>query len=382
MSINYQSCTPAELRLANKLRVFEFSAEVVKEIISNPNTDVFSTLLDLRPREMRAPVGWHVVVKKAVDAKFLCKVLQLGVDIDARFDRYTALEIAIDAHKPSFCELLLEAGANVNLSILGEEGYPIYRAIERGCDQVVEVLLRWGANINNPFTAIELWAGESELPNSRVLPVIFPHLRFADSNDNHLEYEDWDSLFRHAISNTGSHWPIFDLLNQFADSGIVVSGASPTKNGDRLVIEYSAWIEALEQSCIWQIVSILYMSGMVCTAAEKQLFSGLTAPRWIVTHGAVSNPLFQSLMAGILPPLQPDSSAQLFRVHRTCNTLIYALSDRIATICIALQQLRLPTLVLVELIQAVYSHWPNIRFCDIWNRVVLVRHFHDKRAQQ
>lgn len=62
-----------------------------------------------------------------------------------------------------------------------------------------------------------------------------------------------------------------------------------------------------------------------------------------------------------------------------CNRVIHRHDARIIEVCTALQDLHLPALQLCEIIQAVLWFWPRLKFHDIWNRVVLVRHFHDRR---
>ena len=121
-------------------------------------------------------------------------------------------------------------------------------------------------------------------------------------------------------------------------------------------------------------VAFLYMSGadterIVPRHANPTMAKILTALRNL----CVARPVDFDLNGAVSYALEvfDKQCAQIIRLH----------TARIIEVCTALQDLRLPALQLCEIIRAVLWFWPRLKFHDIWNRVVAVRHFHERRRR-
>ena len=98
--------------------------------------------------------------------------------------------------------------------------------------------------------------------------------------------------------------------------------------------------------------------------------------------------LLAELDSGVMREVGDDGEGKQMMHRRrvfwsSIKCVIRTLAPRITEICAALQYLRLPTLVLVEILQAYYlTRWPRLRLYDLWNRAACVRHFHEKKSRQ
>lgn len=67
------------------------------------------------------------------------------------------------------------------------------------------------------------------------------------------------------------------------------------------------------------------------------------------------------------------TTREIEQEYSSCG--LHLIRDRAAEVCIALQALELPVLVLCEVMQCYYRMWPGVKFHHYWNIACKVRHF-------
>lgn len=308
---------------------------LVTIVQSNPNHNIFKKALKLfKWSEMRdvhkRNLFWHAGMRR--EPEFCKELLDNGLDEDeTRQLLGIALSRAVKSLRAATVEFLLSRGANPN-EIDGDGRAPIHKL---GCSFVqanrdtLDVLLRFGADVNacdkHGSTAIR----------------------------NAFYWADVELFY--VLLNAGADWD------------------TERTNFSSLWDSFHAW-----HFKHYQMFGLLYMSGGFEWTGDFERTVATFAPRdrWFLWLLAIDS----------LPDRRedmPDCMRSVLNIfYSECAHVIRRLTPRLIAVCGALQTLRLPSLVLCEILRAEFNSWPRLRFCDLWNRVVCVRHFHDRRRKQ
>ena len=276
---------------------------------------------------------------------------------------YPVLCYAVDRNLPDLCTALVKAGAPIDM--LGTSGTTsICMAAFCGFAEIVSCLVALGANPNgvNGKVPICEWAGGLDETGDTL-----DALLQAGANINERDAEGLTAIYR-AIGS-GSHRQLTALITHDA----YIDWMS-------LESDYKLWRNFFEFSFrpeILSMLAIMHLAG-----------ASINLPQEMIDRSYVSQVFFDEFARGSLRTFVDDTEDSDLQVCRDrlqfeVKCVVGTLTPRITEICAALQHLYLPTLVLVEILQAYYlSRWPRLRLCDLWNRAACVRHFHEKKSRQ
>lgn len=262
-----------------------------------------------------------------------------------------------------FVDVLLEAGVSIHTEdYCGQQA--IHRAVHLQNTPMVQFLLNRGANVaavsTHRDTPVHSWIQSYTEPKCEILELL---LR-AGADINAVNKGGDNAA--HIAFTLGWVSQLVILIDSGIDLECVNSRGMRPWQCCR-----SGWCNVTEKYT--NMLAIIYMSGMHVTRPES-----LDAMHPSNKH------LWHEVLLGYVRPVNDDTRGHAHAIemfHTGCARIVKTFVPRIMTICMSLQQLRLPALLLCEIIQVVFSCWPRIRFCDIWNRVVAVRHFHERKQR-
>lgn len=296
---------------------------------------------------------WFSLIRDHHNPQLLERILQTEVDVHERISRVgtTALLIAAKCHSPKFCEILLDNGALVSEADSG--GWqPIHCAAFENVYTTLNYLISRGANVNSQtalgYTPLHLIAMNTpyRFSTSRTLQSLVR----AGADVNALDSNGRNAIY---IAIRYGHLAIlFDLVT--CGTKFQIFNSYGMGFWEDLHVTYLSTTE-IDRICV-----LYYMSG------------GLANWKPDMPHHDCAQTRLWSSCTRIHHP--PEFSEQ-------CDQVISRHDDEIVTICVGLQSLELPSLVLCEIIFEVLSFWGRLKFCEIWNRIVAVRHFHERHLQ-
>lgn len=324
--------------------------QFIEYFAQNPNEAalvcLFENGVDLRrPSVFKGWPLWFFIVEFNPNVQILELVLQSQVDVNYSSEKCetTALHIASRRNSGEFCELLLKYKARFSLGRMGRQA--IHEAARSGSDSL-QCLINHGANVN-AATAVgvtPLHVGASN--RSTIYSLVQAG---ADINSK----------------DTGGRNAAFFLLTHLADQNIAS------------------------------------LFDLVVCGIDFQLFDSYKKPIWAYIH-ARRLPEERSdfvaaifHMSGGLVDWQPDQRAptsvriwenctganQSQRFIDHCNGIVSLCAEEMITVCVALQGFQLPSLILCEILFEMFPCWRRFKFCEIWDLVVMVRHFHERNQQ-
>lgn len=292
---------------------------------------------------------WYELIHDLYNPQLLERLLKLGVNVNQWSSYETPLTIASTCYSPKFCEILLNHGANI--SVYNRRGcQPIHCAASAGCDSTLNYLLSRGANVNamspTGLTPLHL-SVTSRLDGVCKSPVLYSLVK-AGADVNAVDTGGRNAFY--VALQTGNIPILFDLVTCGIKFQIFSSyGRAFWQNRIATAV--------LSTNEIDQISALYYMSGE--TVDWKPRFPNFDD---------IETRFWKNCTRGCHTPAFSEQ----------CNQVINRTSDELVTTCVGLQSLQLPSLVLCEIISEVLACWGRIKFCEIWNRVVAVRHFHER----
>lgn len=296
---------------------------------------MLETGIDINTRDDGGQTLCMVVAKYNRNPDILKLFIQKGAQISEPYDNDipTPLCCAVDGNNYANCVTLIKAGADISEG----QHLALHYAVELSYITLVLLLLESGADPNslNPSGNALL----TSLPREKTNTILKLLLRFG-ANPN---------------TCTSSGKNIVFILFRFAKAKALVTliqaGANVNHRDNRGRFQW------YKDNCRpWSMqdypYEVLYVAG-----AQISL-ENLGGSR------NLSNSEAQAILARL-----PASSQ---KVTKYFNELIMDIS-------MATKSLGLPALITCEILQAVLFRWPRLRFCDIWNRVTLIKHFEKKR---
>lgn len=287
----------------------------------------------------------------------------LGCAIAAGADPNCALDVAARQYSPDKLFLLLSSPTvNVHHKLhFGNEA--IHYAMESWTAGALAYLLRCGANPNATND-------NGETPLFRMQPNDCQRMQLlvqAGADINAVTHSG--ETLAHRLIALG----IDNSFRSALELGLGIEGADYDNH-----LPWESWFDAYfhhqhaadESSMV--ILRTLYMTGAKIDRAKVIDYFDSAVRRneplpilmFVIWLGLASGFTDRDRQCSFVKKFERDSY----------NIIRYYDNDIIA-VCQSLQGLRLPTLVLCEIIQEMYSFLPRLRLCDIWARVKLVRHF-------
>lgn len=361
---------------AEKIRAYIETVERVQpvslfleEIAYNPDADVVDCLLD-HNIDMNSYAGaepyWFHFVSNTPNPEAIAKIIKSGVNVSL-FDldsERNALHIAARRGNRRICEILLDAGICIHSRTRGS-AQAIHIAARSGNAETVELLLSRGANHS------------SRTANGMVPLSMCPSLFIEEQGGvvAHLVRAGADINGTCGDGNTAVHYAVAAESAQRLFH-LIVHGADVNRQN---ASGKAAW-QFRDGSPVYgklRTMSRLYMAGASISMWTPGEYDGVSMSERLMLDNIAAH------LAGL--PLHDTShlsQRQIEIFDNFCLDIIRAHSDDIASVCIALHNLRLPALVLCEVVHEIYSCWQRLRFCDVWDRVVAVRHFHERRSKK
>lgn len=295
---------------------------------------------------------WFVIVEHNQNPAILRMVLETGVDVNRGCKlNGSALHIAAAFRTAAWCELLVEFGADIHKSAV--DGHqPIHAAASTHNGETFCYLLSRGADCDsrklNGQTPLHLWAqGNSAAYRpghlSGYSPGILRLILQSGADINACDECGWSAA--HVAVHADNEQCLFELT---------IHGLDIAQFADKL---WHVWTRHRIPSM--PIATILYLAG----ASSEEFFH---AKYNILSTG------------GDLPRITSDSRPFLRAFDLARKSFVQRFAYHLTTVCMALQGLRLPTLMLCQIIQA---RWPRLRQCDLWDRIAAVRHFHERKQR-
>ena len=376
---DFERCTADEMAAHIVANGLPSGGRSLLHAMQNPCLGVFECLLKngLNLNAMDGwqcfPIWYHAVNNKNIE--ILAAALKAGANISPS-SRFAGRALSAAAENSvAHCKFLVNLGIDIHASSAG--GWQaIHSAASRGFFPIVKYLLLHGANPNVSTyarrTPLLLYVANRSR-DSRVIDIL---VRFG-ANMN-AESEAGKTVLQEALCK-GYSDDVFALIVNGVD--VHYSNKSRTivrPNGTTTTVDTSGFVIGSSDMLVTphaRKVALLYMSG-----ADTDR---------IVPHYA--DPIIVQILAALrnrcaARPVVFDSkgavSLAIGVFDKQCAEIIRRHTARIIEVCTALQTLRLPALQLCEIVQAVLWFWPRLKFHDIWNRVVAVRHFHDKRLRR
>ena len=328
--------------------------QIVRFLISNPSVEALEGLLSggvdfgVWP-EVGIPL-WFGLVQNSVSLSQLERILQPGLDVNAKSitSKETALIVAAKSGLTQSCKVLLDHGADISEHDF--QGWQaIHHAASSGKDDTLRYLISRGANVNcatalgvSPLHVAAACSDHSE-NNTKV----FHTLCQFGADPNSRDTNGRNAIFLALEQHRHSH--LFDLVVCRVEFQIFSTFKRPFWRSHQMIHP--------NLSSLDYISALFYMSGGIVNWGPEIRLPDCTPSRiWSNCTGA--NP------------------SQVFT--QQCDQLISRHTDEIISICVGLQSLELPSLVLCEIIFEALSFWRRLKFCEIWDRVVAVRHFHER----
>ena len=110
-----------------------------------------SHLLTTHPEDVNTKGGYLLTAlhaaKRAEQLDCIPLLLELGADVNARYEDDTVLHLALDDGQDELVKLLLRYGADVNAKGMND-WTPLHVATTNGNEEVVRLLLKYGADVN------------------------------------------------------------------------------------------------------------------------------------------------------------------------------------------------------------------------------------------
>lgn len=272
-------------------------------------------------------------------------LIRAGADLElVDENNQTALQYAVDFDNVAACQALLSAGA----SVTWPHNRLLQEAVLQDNTRCARLLLAAGIDPNlvdsHGSTALRCM---NKTHTRDVLELLIS----AGANVNARDNEGRTTVYRMAISNKSIE--LIMLVEAGADVNI------PDNNGKTPIQTCFGWLSTRNSA-----PAVLYAAGAHVDWSRLGSLTRTHEQAQIALRG--ETPEFWNLESQIIHCL--ESSAHLIIKH---------FDGAIADVCISLQELQLPALILCEIILAMLEKWPRFRFCDVWDRVVLVKHFHD-----
>lgn len=364
------NCSVAQVREFAYMYSIIDNEPLLKSALRNPDRGVLAFLLesglDLNGRvnaSLYMPVWFSIIENE--NPRVLADAIAAGADVTLTdFQNATGLHAAACA-SVEHCEILLAAGINISARNTG--GYQaIHEAARKYNDVVLEFLLARGADVN-----CRSYGGMTPL-----LTFFIYALSFGCSQTLNI------------LVRAGAN------VNAANDGGYSVLSAALLRGTERdlfTLIVHGVDVEQLDALRSWTVptwephfargickLAYLYMAG--ADVREIGLSTNSISGREMVA-ALIELSAGGSALRTI--PCARDASLDVAveQFVFECNRVIRRHDTRIIEVCTALQDLRLPALQLCEIIRAVLWFWPRLKFHDIWNRVVVVRHFHERRGR-
>lgn len=328
-----------------------------QEALQNERIGVLACLLanglDLNKTSVGANFGpmWFWVFQNP-NPRVLAKALAAGADITKACQHgRTAVHHAANM-SVEHLKIVLEAGADIHARTI-DGVQAIHEAATNQRVKILEILLQYGADPNSrcPRGWSPLWLC---MRRRNHWGSALGTLIRAGADINEIGKDGTDILFN-TIRNRSP-----EELRDLIVAGVDVHQKDPRW-------PWQIWDYNYECTRVVQILACLYTAGADISDIRLDVST--------VHNQSVLTTLLQHCRTPLLE--SPPQCVYFF--ERACRTITRGHSARIIEVCIALQPLRLPALQLCEIVQAVLWFWPRLRFHDIWNRVVAVRHFHERR---
>lgn len=355
--------TPAEYQIEINAIVLEISqtphsgvCKLLDFLYRNPTVATLECFLDQGINFMATPTNgryplWCNLIDDSYNPQLLERLLKLDVDVNQSFSSSyeSPLLLAAKCNSPKFCELLLDHGARIS-DYNGEGWQPIHRAAFANRDSTLNFLISRGANVNAVnqvgVTPMHLNAEQIRVDGGCRSQVLDSLVR-AGANVNAIDTSGRNVIY--SALRIGNIRILFDLVA--CGTKFQIFGAHGRGFWDDLRLK------VLSTNDIDHISVLYYMSGELIDWKPAR-------PNYECTETRFWN----NCTTGCLDPA----------FAKYCNQVIRRHTDEIVTTCVGLQSLELPSLVLCEIIFEVLACWRRLNFCEIWDRVVAVRHFHER----
>lgn len=298
---------------------------------------------------------WFYAITHNLGVDVMRKMIEYGVDVNKKDTVVgdTALHLAAESDDSGYCRVLLESGASVHAQNFNCR-QPIHLASGVAKRENLVSLIAAGADATARatfgLTPLHMYAaGHSESDDGATVTIL---LR-AGADIDAVDDRGRNAAFRAIALNSPSR--LFNLIRHGISLGSYCRAAENDLFG---FLTFEPHRDGPVRH--GQVIACLYMAGTdidpeYWRERQERFWKQKSDPRVISEY------------------------TQSFDKH--CALIIRCHTAEVWAVCTGLQALKLPALVLCEIIQALLWFWPRLKFHDIWNRVVAVRHFHERRQR-
>lgn len=287
----------------------------------------------------------------------LRKLIEHGADPNAGDpgSGHTALHEAAMSNTSIYCQILLDAGASVNQCTKNGQT-ALHYAVLAERTTTARYLISRGADVNvrsNHFANTPLHAAiKRHYRSARMVRLLLE--AGADAN---MQDDEGRNPVHHAMRNSN-----YNALLALVEHGADVNHVD--KRGQHPLQEWRVAFYLPRGT-----LELLCAAGVVVNVLDTRNLTGMGEKNRILLHAALNS---------FTDNGSDDPAVREFEDR--CYAIARQNMKGMVDVCKALQNLRLPTLVLCDIVLELYSCWVRVRFSDVWDRVATVRHFHERRA--
>lgn len=325
-----QTCTPDKLTTYIANNGFFFYVEETQHsigclLVRNPDPAVLVRLyergFDMSYKCRRCGRLCPLAVKVGASPAILRTLIELGLATSNPFGLRHALNLAASRGMLEYVQILVDAGAR--------SGTALFAAVQSRNPALVQYLVQSGFNVN----------AREELLQGTVLHFLRRAKSATDARAivKALVTGGADANARDHRGRTPFHYATQHAIGSSMLESLIWYGADVNSFDDD---NHQAWYGATRLS--HTSIAILYLAGAS------------------IEYGSDGDDMLELLVRPALRQIDARASKIIVRV------------------CASLHHLRLPTLVLCDILLEMLSCWRRLPFHFVWDRVKLVRHFHEK----